>query len=60
MKKINPSIILPIVALFIMVIQNTTGAKFDSAELQIINDSILSILALIGILSNPTKKDQEK
>ena len=54
MKKVNPKIILPIIALLIMVVQNSFGLKFDTVELQTINDAVLSILALIGIFANPT------
>lgn len=57
MKKINPKIILPIVALIVMIAQEATGLKFDQTELQIINDGILSIIALSGIFTNPNKDD---
>jgi hypothetical protein len=55
MTNLSPKIILPIVALIIMMVQEATGLKFGEAELQIINDAILSIIALSGIFVNPNK-----
>lgn len=54
MKKLNAKIVLPIVALFIMLGQEATGLKFSATELQIINDAVLSIIALSGIFANPS------
>lgn len=53
MKNLNPKLILPVVALLIMVIQNATGLKFDETQLQVVNDAVLSIIALLGIFTNP-------
>ncbi len=55
MKNLNPKVILPIVALIIMLGQEATGLKFDQTQLQIINDAVLSIIALSGIFANPNK-----
>ncbi len=55
MKNLNPKVILPIIALIIMLGQEATGLKFDETQLQIINDGILSIIALSGIFANPNK-----
>lgn len=60
MKNLNPKIILPIVALFVMLIQEATGLKFDAAELQLINDAVLSIIALSGIFVNPKTEQLEE
>ena len=57
MQNLNPKIVLPIVALIIMLGQEATGLKFDQAQLQIINDAILSIIALSGIFANPIKNN---
>ena len=57
MKNLNAKIILPIIALIIMMVQEATGLKFNESELQIINDGILSIIALSGIFANPNKED---
>lgn len=56
MKKLNPKIILPIIALIVMIGQEATGIKFDQVELQIINDAALSIIALSGIFTNPNQE----
>lgn len=56
MKKLNPKIILPIVALFIMLAQEASGFEFSATELQVINDAVLSIIALSGIFANPNKE----
>ncbi len=55
MKNLNPKVILPIVALIIMLGQEATGLKFDQTQLQIINDAVLSIIALSGVFANPNK-----
>ena len=55
MKNINPKIILPIIALIIMMVQESTGLKFAEEQMQIINDAVLSIIALTGIFTNPSK-----
>lgn len=60
MKNLNPKIVLPIVALFIMLIQEATGLKFDATELQVINDAALSIIALSGIFANPRVEVEEE
>lgn len=60
MKNLNPKIVLPIVALFIMLIQEATGLKFDATELQVINDAALSIIALSGIFANPRVEAEEE
>ncbi len=57
MRNLNPKVILPIVALIIMLGQEATGIKFDEVQLQIINDAVLSIIALSGIFTNPTKEE---
>lgn len=57
MGKISPKLILPIIALIIMLGQEATGIKFDQTELQVINDAILSIIALSGIFANPNEDD---
>ncbi len=57
MRNLNPKVILPIVALIIMLGQEATGIKFDEVQLQIINDAVLSIIALSGIFTNPIKEE---
>lgn len=49
-------IIVPIIALVILFVQKIVGFEFTSEELQIVNDGILSLAVLLGILSDPKKK----
>jgi uncharacterized membrane protein len=54
----NKMILIPIIALVLMTVQKVLGFEFSTEELQIINDGLLAIAVLIGILTNP-KKPQE-
>lgn len=52
----NRVMLIPIIALAVLFIQKIIGFEFTSEELQIINDGILSLAVLLGILSDPKKK----
>lgn len=54
----NKIIIIPIIALVMMFIQKLAGFQFSSEEMQIINDGVLSLAVLLGILADPKKKDK--
>ncbi len=58
MKKINPKLILPIIAVMIMVFQEASGLEFSATELQVINDAVLAIIALTGIFANPNLQEE--
>lgn len=52
----NKIILVPIIALCILFAQKVIGFEFTSEEMQIVNDGILSLAVLLGILSDPKKK----
>lgn len=52
----NKIILLPIVALVMMFVQKIAGFQFSSSELQVVNDGVLSLAVLLGILADPKKK----
>lgn len=49
-------VLVPIIALVVMLTQKMIGFQFSSEELQVINDGMLSLAVLIGILTDPKKK----
>jgi uncharacterized membrane protein len=51
----SKTILVPIFALGMLFVQRVAGFEFSSIELQIINDGLLSIAVLLGILSDPKK-----
>lgn len=59
MNKINKGLILPIVALVILYLKSVAGIQLPDETADIISDATLSILALIGIFTNPKKKDED-
>lgn len=52
----NKMLIAPIIALLVLFFQKILGFEFNSSELQIVNDGMLSLAILFGILSDPKKK----
>jgi uncharacterized membrane protein len=52
----NKAILVPILALAVLIIQRVVGFQFSSVELQVINDGLLSLAVLLGILTDPKKK----
>ncbi len=51
-------VFVPIFALVLLFVQKVMGFQFSSEELQILNDGMLSLAVLIGILIDPKKKDK--
>jgi uncharacterized membrane protein len=49
-------VLVPIFALVLLFVQKIMGFQFSNEELQILNDGMLSLAVLIGILSDPKKK----
>ena len=54
--SMNKAILIPILALAMLIIQRVVGFQFSSVELQVINDGLLSLAVLLGILTDPKKK----
>lgn len=57
-RKYSKVIFLPIIALGMMTAQKTMGLKFDAVEIQIINDGLLALAVLIGVISDPHKPEE--
>lgn len=55
----NKAVIAPIVALFAMVAKQSYGIELAQVEIDIIVDSILSVVTLYGIMFVNPKKEQD-
>lgn len=56
-KKYSKVVFLPIIALGMMTVQKMSGFSFSSEEIQIINDGLLALAVLIGVMSDPHKSE---
>jgi hypothetical protein len=56
-KKYSKVVLLPIFALGMMTVQKMSGFSFSSEEIQIINDAMLALAVLIGVMSDPHKSE---
>lgn len=54
----NKALLVPVLALVMLFTQKIVGFEFSSEELQVVNDGILAVAVLIGILSDPKKKKE--
>lgn len=52
----NKALILPILALVALFSQRLLNIEWTHEDLQVINDGILALTALIGIFMNPKKQ----
>lgn len=57
-RKYSKVVFLPIIALAMMVGQKMTGFSFSSEEIQIINDGLLALAVLIGVMSDPHQPEE--
>ena len=57
-KKYSKIILLPIIALGMLTVQKILGFEFSSQEMQIINDGLLALAVLIGVMSDPHKSEE--
>lgn len=57
MIKMNRAIIIPIIALVALFLQRMFGVEWSDQDMQTINDGVLSITILLGILMNPKKEE---
>lgn len=57
-RKYSKAILLPVVALVMMTVQKMSGFSFSSEEVQIINDGLLALAVLIGVMSDPHKPEE--
>lgn len=53
----NKALIVPIIALFALVIKHAFGYTLPQEAIDVITDSVLSITTLIGILMHPVKQE---
>lgn len=58
-RKYSKVVLLPIIALAMMTAQKMLGMEFSATEIQIINDALLALAVLIGVMSDPHKPDEE-
>lgn len=58
-RKYSKVVLLPIIALTMMTAQKMLGMEFSATEIQIINDGLLALAVLIGVMSDPHKPDEE-
>ncbi len=56
-KKYSKVVFLPLIALGMMTIQKMSGFSFSSEEIQIINDAMLALAVLVGVMSDPHKSE---
>lgn len=54
----NKTLIIPIVALFALVIKHSFGFEVPQEELDVIADGVLSITTMIGIFMHPVKQTE--
>lgn len=57
-KKYSKVVFLPIIALAMLAGQKIVGVEFSSQEIQIINDGLLALAVLIGVMSDPHKPEE--
>lgn len=57
-KKYSKVVFLPIIALAMLAGQKIAGIQFSSQELQIVNDGLLALAVVIGIISDPHKPEE--
>jgi len=57
-KKYSRVVLLPIFALVILTIQKMAGFEFEASEIQIINDAMLALAVLLGVMSDPHKPEE--
>ena len=56
-KKYSKAILLPIVALVLLTVQKIVGFEFSLIEIQIINDGLLALAILIGVMTDPHQSE---
>lgn len=57
--NVNRNLIIPIAALIALYCKSVAGIDIPDDTANIITDAALSILALIGIFTNPKKKEDD-
>lgn len=54
-KSMNKQLILPVIALFALIIKQTYGIELSDEILNQVTDGILALSILVGIFMNPKK-----
>jgi uncharacterized membrane protein len=57
MNRINKALIAPIIALVLIYCKSVAGIELPDDTADIVTDAVLSIIALVGIFTKPTKDD---
>lgn len=57
-RKYSKVVLLPIIALVMMTAQKMLGVEFSAIEIQIINDALLALAVLLGVVTDPHKTEE--